>query len=155
MTPYLPLLKTLSREFELDVSLLYAIMMQESSGQAHAYRFEPAFYNRYLKGKPEWSDLIPARISASYGLFQIMYPTAREHGFKGYPEELFVPEISGKIACKILKNLIQWSEGDLSKAVAAYNGGKGNWDGIHPQKYAQQVFVRKHKFDELLRSDLV
>jgi soluble lytic murein transglycosylase-like protein len=147
VTPYLPLLKELSKEFNLEVTLLHSIMLQESGGKAHAYRFEPAYYERYLKGKPEWSDLIPARVAASYGLFQIMYPTARDYGFKGYPEELFVPEISGKIACKILQSLIQWSNGDIAQALAAYNGGKGNWRGAHPQAYASQVLARKAKLE--------
>jgi soluble lytic murein transglycosylase-like protein len=147
MNPYLPLLKELAKKHGLELSLLHSVMLQESGGKAHAYRFEPAFYERYLKGKPEWEDLIPQRISASYGLFQVMFTTARENGFTGYPEELFVPEISGEIACKILKNLIQWADGDLTKALAAYNGGKGNFAGSAPQHYAKQVLERKAKLE--------
>ncbi len=147
MSPYQPLLEQLSKEFGIEQKLLESIMIQESSGKAHAYGFEPGFYERYLKSNKEYLGAIPERVSASYGLFQVMYPVAKELGFTGHPEELFVPEISGKIACKLLKNLIQWSNGDIAKALAAYNGGKGNWKGTHPQAYAKQVLARKAKLE--------
>ena len=147
MREILALIAKLAAEFSLENSLLHAIMLQESGGKIRAYRFEPAFWERYLKDKPEFAKAIPERVAASYGLWQVMYPTALEHGFDGFPEELFAPEISGKIACKLLKNLIQLSEGDIAKALAAYNGGKGNWRGAHPQAYAKQVLDRKAKLE--------
>jgi soluble lytic murein transglycosylase-like protein len=142
-----PLIQAASKAHGIPESLLHSIVLQESSGKPSAYRFEPAYYERYLKGRPEWADLDPDRISASYGLFQIMFPTARQHGFKGEPEELFIPTINVEIACKILKNLLEWSEGDIPKAVAAYNGGKGNWAGSAPQFYAKTVLDRQKRLE--------
>jgi soluble lytic murein transglycosylase-like protein len=144
---FLPLIKAASEKHGIPVSLLHSMVIQESGGKPSAYRFEPAYYERYLKGKPEWSNLDPDRVSASYGLFQIMLPTARQFGFKGEPEELFIPTLNVEIACKILKNLLEWSEGDIPKAVAAYNGGKGNWAGSSPQFYAKTVLTRQAKLE--------
>jgi soluble lytic murein transglycosylase-like protein len=140
---YKPLAKKAADELKVPQALVESWIIQESGGRPYAYRFEPAFWERYLKGKPEWADLDRDRVSASYGLLQIMFPTARQYGFKGQPEELFVPETNVEIACKIFKNLLEWSEGDIPKALAAYNGGKGNWTGIRPQAYAREVLNRQ------------
>lgn len=129
--------------FGLAPDLVSAVVLTESSGRPYAYRFEPDFWRRYLQGKPEWADRLPARVSASYGLMQIMYPVAYELGFGDDPEMLFVPRVNLFWGCRYLSDLIAWAGGDVDKALASYNGGKGA--GLRAPDYpeAQRIYIRK------------
>jgi soluble lytic murein transglycosylase-like protein len=140
MTPYRADIEAAAKRHLLDPDLVEALVVVESSGQADAFRFEPAFYERYLEGKPEYRGAIPRRISSSYGLCQVMYPVARELGFKGQPEELFVPATSLEYGCRKLRALIDWSLGNVDAALAAYNGGKV---GNRRAPYRNQRYVTK------------
>lgn len=131
--------------FGLQPSLVEAVCWQESSSRTSAYRYEPLFWARYLTRKPEYATLNPARVSASYGLMQIMFPVARELGFMGEPEELFAPAIGLEWGCRKLAHEIAWAKGDLEQALAAYNGGRGG-NVVRPFRngvYATQVLARK------------
>ena len=111
--------------FGLESWLVEAVVEAESARKTHAYRYEPRFWAKYLAKTPEWSQANPERVSASYGLMQIMYTTAREVGFTGTaPEYLFVPEIGLEFGCRKLRSLLDWSKGRVPQALAAYNGGK-------------------------------
>jgi soluble lytic murein transglycosylase-like protein len=125
-----------AHEHGLEPDLVEGVVLTESSGRTDAFRYEPGFYERYLKGRPAWKDQIPRRISSSYGLMQVMYTTAVEHGFTGEPEELFIPKRGLDMGCTILAHLMEWSELDPMKALAAYNGGKG----MLPTDYAKKVW---------------
>lgn len=129
----------------LDPDLVTALVLQESSGKTHAYRYEPAYYTRYLAGKPEWDGAIPQRVSASYGLCQVMFPTAVAEGYpKGDPPEyLFVPTIGLEYGCKHLAGCLAWAGGDTTAALAAYNGGRtrDNRPGVTPKR--NQGYVDK------------
>lgn len=129
----------------LDRDLLEAQVMAESAGRAEAFRFEEGFYEKYLAGKPEWKEWVPRRISSSYGLMQIMFSTARQHGFSGEPEMLFVPFINLEWGSKHLASLLEWAEGDIIRALCAYNGGKAG-NVVAPfrnQAYADKVLRQK------------
>lgn len=132
----------LAETYGIDPFLVEAVVLQESSGFACAYRFEPKFYERYLKDNPAYEGMSPQRVSASYGLMQIMYPTARDRGFAGEPELLCVPQVNIDIGCAILRDLLAWSSGTVPQALAAYNGGKGNWQGDAAKQYAARVGLR-------------
>lgn len=145
-TDYTALIVKVGLEVGVDPDLIEAITIKETRlpkigvlSRADAFRFEPGFYDRYLKGKPSWQGKIPRRIAASYGLMQIMYTTAVSFGFKGEPELLFVPENSLFWGSTYLKHLLRWSGGDEHRACAAYNGGQGNWQAPDPQAYADDV----------------
>lgn len=138
----------LAETYAVDPMLVEAVILKESGGHACAYRYEPEFYDRYLKGNAEYAGMEPTRVSASYGLCQVMYPTARERGFRGEPELLCVPQVNIDLGCGILSALLRWADGDVRKASAAYNGGRGNWAGKDPQAYAASVLAR---FDALKR----
>jgi soluble lytic murein transglycosylase-like protein len=90
----------------LDPLLVQAVIAQESSGRPWAYRFEPLFWERYLKDNPRWADADPGRVSASYGLMQVMFPTAVDYGFTGTPEDLFNIETNLTYGCKVLKAMV-------------------------------------------------
>lgn len=125
----------------LTPDLVEAVCVVESSGLTNAYRFEPLFWRRYLEHNPQYDGADPRRVSASYGLMQVMFPTAVDHGMPATepPEYLFVPIIGLDWGCRILAARMKWANGDLRKAVASYNGGKGGWSESAPQAYADKV----------------
>ena len=121
----------------LDPNLVIAVALIESSGRTHAYRYEPHFWMKYLVNKPEWDGANPERVSASYGLMQVMYPVALERGFppNDPPEHLFVPTVGLEYGCRQLRYLLDWAKGDIEAAIASYNGGtKGNEPGVNPKR---------------------
>lgn len=84
--------------------------------------------------------------SPSYGLCQIKLGTARMMGFKGTTEELWHnPEINHYYAMKYFKWQLERYDGDLLKAIAAYNSGsikyKRNGDFVN-LNYVRKVMSR-------------
>lgn len=132
----------------LDPDLVDAMVLVESSGHTDAFRHEPDYYARYLapiiSSDPHYQGLSPRRCGSSYGLMQVMYPTAVDLGYRGMPEGLFVPAIGLDYGCRYLAGLLRWAGGDDHgpqrwKAVAAYNTGKGHWASPAGQAYIQKV----------------
>ena len=79
---------------------------------------------------------------ASWGLLQIMGAVAREVGFTGvYLTALCDPTTGLIYALKHLAALLQWAQGDESKALAAYNGGRAF--GAPSAAYAAKVLALK------------
>lgn len=142
LTSYRAEIEAIAAQFHLEPDLVEAVVLTESSGKTHAYRFEPGFWQRYLKGKPQYDGAVPERVSSSYGLMQVMYPVACELGFDDPPETLFVPTIGLYWGCRKLRSLLDWSKQDIDQAIAAYNGGKG---GNERPPYRNQHYVDKVK----------
>jgi len=130
---YRQMIQVAAERHTLDPQLVEAIVQVESGGQTDAFRFEPKFWSRYLAKLPDYRGANPRRVSASYGLMQIMYQTAKERGFDGQPEELFCPDVNLEWGCTHLRFLIEWSQSyttvsparQIEAAVAAWNGGRG------------------------------
>jgi soluble lytic murein transglycosylase-like protein len=130
--------------------VLAALIMQESSGNHLAVRYEPAFYKRYIEGKP-LSGYVPKRIteeterqlrSMSFGLGQVMGQVARENGYNNESlVGLVDPMVSVQLAALILaKNLIR-ANGDYHKALLRYNGGG---DPNYPNKVMARIANRDY-----------
>jgi hypothetical protein len=130
----------------VDPDLLEALVVTESSGHADAFRFEPKFYERYLKDKEQWAGKIPRRISSSYGLVQCMYPTALQYGFSqtAEPEMLFLPDLNLDLGAKILAALLKRFNNSVEKALQAYNAGPGNIGSPAAKVYSEKVFWNLH-----------
>lgn len=116
----------------LDLGLVGAVCLTESNGFTQAYRYEPLFYKRYNLAS-KYPGQNPRRISASYGLMQIMYPTAHELGHEGLPELLFQPQHGLKYGCLHLRRCLDWAaqfttneKERLVSGLAAYNGGRSS-----------------------------
>ena len=145
---YMEYLAPIVPAYNLDRELVEAFILQESSGHADAFRYEHDFYMKYIMHNPRYAGQDSRRVSSSYGLMQVMYTTAVEHGFAGEPEELFLPRVNLEMGCEILSRLFDWTgldrtqRGTMRQVAAAYNGGKGNWHGDDPQRYAGQVLNR-------------
>lgn len=138
-SPYRSVIEKIAALHDLDPLLVEAVVLQESSGRADAFRFEPGFWERYLKKHPRWKDWEPRRAASSYGLMQIMAPVAFEHGFSQEPEALFGIATNIEIGCRVLARLLERFSGDVEKALAAYNGGIGGVGREQPQRYAREV----------------
>ena len=157
MRAYQPEVAAAAAAHGLDSDLVAAVVDRESGGWASAYRYEPDFFDRYLKNNPAYAHRNPREVSASYGLMQIMYPTAVDAGFTGQPWELFAPSVGLEWGCRVLASLLQWSRSlytGLSSeaasvvtrsALAAYNGGKGKnapTGVLRNRAYADEVLMR-------------
>lgn len=144
LTDYRPDIEFVAKEHGIDPDLLEALVLVESSGRADAFRHEPAYYERYLKGKKEWAGQIPRRVASSYGLMQIMYPTAVQYGMNRFyePEMLFLPIINLNIGAKILAALLKRFNGSVEKALQAYNGGPNSVGSPATQVYSAKVLRR-------------
>jgi soluble lytic murein transglycosylase-like protein len=131
-----------AKRYGIDPDLLEALVLTESSGLTSAYRFEPEFFKRYLAGKREWEGKNPRRVSASYGLCQVMWPVAVELGFIGEPEDLFSPIVGIEYGAKKLATELAWAHGNVDQALASYNGGRR---GNEKRPYRNETYVNKVK----------
>lgn len=123
----------------LDPALVCAVVEQESSWDPHAIRYEPAFRSRYVAplGLPSTEEV--AR-SISWGLMQVMGQLAREHGFTGrFLSALTDPATALEIGCTVLTAKLNAAKGDISRALALWNGG------ANPH-YAQEVLAKAEKY---------
>lgn len=96
------LARAAAAQHSLDPALVCAVVEQESSWDAHAMRYEPAFRARYVTplGLPPTEEI--AR-SISWGLMQVMGQVAREHGFCGkFLSALCDPATGLDIGCAAL-----------------------------------------------------
>lgn len=122
------------KNFDIEPLWLKAIATCESALNPFAYRYEPAFWTRYMKDDPVWRGKDPKLVSASYGLMQVMVKTAYDLGYRGSPEGLYDPDKSVELGAKLLRK-------NLSKIITTpdiellpieistcqYNGGsRGN-----------------------------
>lgn len=143
-SPYDSLIVDVAAHFNLPLDLLRAQIMQESSGNPYAFRYEEAYFRRYILPKLA-PDALNAPAAArygphaacSYGLLQILLETACEHGFADRPERLFEPRVGLYWGALYLKACLTHVGGDLLKALARYNGS-----GPAAAHYAEQVFAR-------------
>lgn len=92
--------------------------------------------------KPEAVNQIDGP-SASHGLCQVKYATAKLVGYKGDIKGLYKPLINALYAAKYLKKQLTRYKGDWIKATSAYNAGKSRTSNMH---YVGKVF--KHLIKE-------
>lgn len=141
------LIRDVAQRRQLDPDLLIAQVMIESAGQADAFRWEPGFYQRYILGKTLPYSHYGPLAACSYGLLQIMFAVAWELGYRGRPEDLFLPNVGLDWGAKKLRTLIDWANGDVEQALCAYNGGKAlnRTKPYANQRYASKVFAEKER----------
>lgn len=132
---------------------LAALVEQESAGEPRAYRYEPTFWTKYLAKRVDYAPPAPGvlalgawmrRVSASYGLCQIMYATARDFGLPPElpPEALFQPRMNLTLGAKILASHRKRSA-DWRETWLRYNGGGR-------PAYADEIEARVPRFEALL-----
>lgn len=103
----------MAQEVHLNQALIEAVIHDESGGNPSAF--------------PEH----PERDGASFGLMQLLLPTARAVGFSGEVPALFGAEMNIRLGARYLAGLVVQYR-DTATALVAYNGGPGAaWRYVH------------------------
>ena len=111
-------------------SLIYAVIQMESGGRPKVVRREPAYLEKYVRGDPVWQKFSQENgvaledIAASYGLMQLMFPTARGFGCR-LPKDLFDPDLNIRYGTAYLRGALSKYGNNALMAIAHYNGGAG------------------------------
>ena len=117
------LARATARKYNLNDALVCAIVEQESAWNTFAFRYEPAFYERYIVPL-NLSDSDEARNRAtSWGLMQVMGEVAREFGYFGELTDLMIQAVGLDWGCKVFAKKLERAGGDTYKALLAWNGG--------------------------------
>ncbi|WP_337774374.1 transglycosylase SLT domain-containing protein [Serratia marcescens] len=113
-----PKLSKLEETFGLPAGLLRSMVITESGGETQA-----------------------VSKAGAKGPFQFMPGTAQDFGLVG--DDVFDPEKSAHAAARYMSQLLKMFDGDLGKALAAYNWGQGNVErkglGAAPQETREYV----------------
>lgn len=156
ITPYDDLFRATERQYSIVPGILKALAFVESAWNARAYRYEPAFWERYLKNDPRWAERDPREVSASYGLCQLMFTTAVGIGYEGDAEGLYKPATNIDLGGRYLRILLDevwrdrehWYQFDISAmdcVLSRYNGGAfrnpGEDGKLRNQSYVDKVMA--------------
>lgn len=120
-----------ARYHGLNPAAVAGIVEQESAWNPQAYRAEPQIGD------------------ASYGLMQTLGGTARDMGYRGAPEGLYVPSVSLHYGCRYYRALVD-RFGTREAALAAYNAGPGSVERSGwtvASAYVQAVQARIARWD--------
>lgn len=179
-TPWAPLyadaITRAATVHKLDPLLVLAIADQESHGgcildggrwswsPARLYRYEPGFWDRYMgPSSKTWPQYRPPgehpavveawkrRVSASWGILQVMFLTAVQHGFAGRPEELLDPMLSAWFGALHLRHHLDHpnsggTKGEIADALAGYNTGRDrdDWTTYDDEVLARHARIRAY-----------
>lgn len=133
--PWLEKIRYYSEKYSIPTYVIAGLVLQESSGNTYAIKCERGFFKKYFRNlkalitrtasrtDDRWFEY-PEIFSASYGLCQVMYPVALEHGFNlRFPTELCDPDIGLDAGCKHLRKHLTATNENLVRALQRYNGG--------------------------------
>lgn len=137
--------ESVAAKYSIDPNLITAFCMIESSANAYAVRYEPAY--KYLLNPADYAKSLGLSLATetvlqmmSWGPMQIMGGVARELGFNGPLTQLTDPELALNLSCKhYLKFFAKY--GSMQDAVSAYNQGSPRKDSNG--KYINQDYVNK------------
>jgi soluble lytic murein transglycosylase len=134
-------------------------------GHARNYRLDPALLAAVIYRESKFDARAGSRAGA-IGLMQLTPATARgialrTGGTRFKMADLYDPEINIRYGAWYLRHLLDSFDGDVRKALAAYNGGRGNVErGVvfaETRAYVQQVLaardVYRRAYPELRRPD--
>ena len=122
----------IARENNIDPALIMGIIQVESNWNPNAVRVEPNGYK-------------------SIGLMQVTIQAARDAGYMGDERGLFNPKINIKYGVKYLRKMLDIFNGNIYKAIAAYNAGPGNVKrGRFSFTYVNKVMREYNKFKRIV-----
>jgi soluble lytic murein transglycosylase-like protein len=144
------MIEVVADKYSINPDLIEAMVIKESSGNAMAIRYEPAFYRNYIV-KLNLPEDEGKKRATSYGLLQIMYQSAIEDGFKSIAEDLLIPNVGLEWGVKHLsKKIAKYGKEDINRAIAAYNAG--NVRKMKDGKFVNQYYVdRVNRYLEQIR----
>jgi soluble lytic murein transglycosylase-like protein len=117
--------------FNIDVTLMYAICMQESKCRAGAINHNDGTKLQKNRGV----------VSKSHGMFQIKLATAKALGFTGTTKDLRKSDINAYYAAKLLRSLYNKYK-DTIKVISAYNAGKPITSNKNYTRRVVEYYVR-------------
>ncbi len=131
-----------------------------AQGFGKQYGVEPALILAQIQeesgGNPDAFPEDPARDGASFGLMQLLLPTARALGYGGTAKDLFDPVVSVRLGTEYIGSLIKQYGSDWlaligynggPRAVRAYKLGYKFGAAVH---YANVVFALTHYYQRRL-----
>ena len=146
-----------AKAYDLDETIICALIYIESSYNPWIYRYEPQYKWIYKGRTPgdiarrlgitERSELMGQK--TSWGLMQIMGATARDMGFTELHTQLLQPETNLEYGCKFLASLRKRYPEGLDY-IAAYNAGSPRRDNTG--YYVNQPYIDTimEKVEELI-----
>ena len=148
---WLPLARKWGRLTDLPPTLILAVIHQESGGNPIASRHEPRYLEQY-GGTPKFQDIIkktmlyPQDIATSYGLMQLMVPTAwgylsAYHKSNNVIEILLDPDLNIRYGAAHLSALFR-KHGTVTGAAGRYNAAGAD------SRYARNVEALYWKYDK-------
>jgi soluble lytic murein transglycosylase len=125
-------------------------------GHAHNYRLEPALLAAVIYRESKFDPRAGSKAGA-IGLMQLTPTTAkgialRTGGSKFELSDLYDPELNVRYGAWYLRHLLDAFDGDVRKALAAYNGGRGNVErGVvfaETREYVKRVLDARKAYRE-------
>ena len=120
---------------------------RDASLMAERFGIDPELFVRLVERESGFDPRAKGK-AGEIGLTQIMSATAADPGFGVKPiRDRYDPVENLRFGAEYLGALIEYYDGDYSKALMAYNGGAGNVDRGKPssaaQKYATELLGGK------------
>jgi soluble lytic murein transglycosylase len=125
-------------------------------GHARNYRLEPALLAAVIYRESKF-DPRAGSTAGAIGLMQLTPATAkgialRTGGSKFELSDLYDPELNVRYGAWYLRHLLDAFDGDVRKALAAYNGGRGNVErGVvfaETREYVKRVLDARKAYRE-------
>ncbi len=115
------------------VGMLYPLSYEDDiQSAAKAYKIDPYLVAAVIETESNWDPSVRSS-SGAEGLMQLLPDTAQDMIDKGYidaaaysVDDLYEPEVNIMFGCAYLRYLLDYYDGALDRAIAAYNAGIGN-----------------------------
>lgn len=140
------IIKETAAKYAVEDVYIAAIILQESSINQYAFRFEPSFFHKYIEKKSKeelggywptsenfFGEVLERTLRAcSFGYMQVMLQVAREFGFALNAEELWCDNINIEYGTRKFSRCIVLAKKASNKlkgveliraALLKYNGG--------------------------------
>lgn len=125
------------------VEYTQSALRELASEEARRAGVDPELFIRLIQQESEFKPQATSRVGAK-GLGQVMPDTARQPGYGVRPfasENLMDPQENLRFSADYLGAMLREFDGDVPKALAAYNAGAGavqEYGGVPPFKETQQ-----------------
>lgn len=118
------------------VGTLYPLSYEDDiQSAAETYKIDPYLVAAVIETESNWNPKVRSS-SGAEGLMQLLPVTAQDMIDKGYVDgdaysvdDLFEPDVNIIFGCAYLRYLLDYYDGALDRAIAAYNAGIGNVEG--------------------------
>ena len=130
-----------SKKYNIEEALIKAIAKHESGMEQYARRYDyrplsrQAWFTNAMK-KNGWEG---KQYFYSCGYLQVLYLVCKtDFNFKGSFHDLFDADINIDLGCQILAKQLKRYDGDVKKALSAYNAG--HYTEINSKNYTIPIY---------------